>query len=108
MSRYVNDIATSKSADEVERTVSEFFAHEGFEKTAYGHEEAWKKGHGLMTGPQYVKAAPVNGHVHVEAWMKTALLPGVYVGETGTRGLWGAAVKRKLRQRVEELEQLLG
>jgi hypothetical protein len=47
MSRYVNDLATSKGAPEVERTVSEYFAGEGFEKTRYGHEEVWKKGHGV-------------------------------------------------------------
>jgi hypothetical protein len=107
LSRYVNDIATSKSDEEVERVSLEYLAREGFEKTTYGHETAWKKGHGLLAGPQYVKTAAADGRVHIEAWIKFALLPGVYVGETGTEGKAAAIPKRKLRQRVEEIEKLV-
>ena len=108
MSRYVNDITTSKGADEVQRTVSEFLTLEGFQRAGYGPEEVWRKGSGVMMGPQFIKVAPVNGHIHLEAWVKYAILPWVTVGEMGTEGLMNAAPKRKLKARVEKLEQLLG
>jgi hypothetical protein len=102
MSRYINDIPTSRSAEEVERTVSDFLTGEGFHRQQRGYEEVWAKGSGLLVGQQFVKATPVNGHVHIEAWIKA-----LYAAEMGTEGVFGAVPKRMLKQRVVELEQLL-
>jgi hypothetical protein len=107
MSRYVSDIPTAKSLDEIEMTVTTFLGNEGFEPLVYHGEEVWKKGHGLLTGPQFIKIAPYDGHIHFEAWIKFALLPGVYVGESGTKGLMGVAIKKALAERVHSLEQAL-
>ena len=104
MSRYMSDIRTAKDAREVERTVSEYLGHEGFART---HEGVWQKGHGLLVAPQFVRVTPDEGRVHVEAWLKFALLPGVYVGEMGTKGILGAAMKRRMRTRISQLEHLL-
>ena len=43
----------------------------------------------------------------MEAWLKTALLPGVYAGEHGIDGVWGFAVKEILKGRVAQLQQLI-
>jgi hypothetical protein len=102
VSRYVNEITTSKNADEVERTVSEFCAREGFHKQVRDHEEVWVKGSGMLVARQFVKAAPVDGHVHIEAWIKP-----LFTGESGIEGTFGAVPKRKLKERVLELEHLL-
>ncbi len=107
MSRYVNDVPTSMSPDEVERTVSGYLGREGFERTRRGSEEVWKKGMGLIMGPQFIRADRVDGKVHIEAWTTVALLPGVYVGEMGTRGVVGFTAKRMLRQRIAQLEGVL-
>lgn len=102
MSRYINEITTSKNADEIERTVSDFCAREGFHKQLREHEEVWVKGSGLLVARQCVRATPVDGHVHIEAWIKP-----LYAGETGIEGTFGAIPKRKLKERVVQLEQLL-
>lgn len=107
MSRYVNDIKTSKSTKEVEDAVNNYMSGEGFGIVDYKGEKVWKKGLGIMIGPQYLKVEPKDGNVHIEGWIQWALLPGVYVGEMGTKGALGAIPKRQLRKRVEQVEELI-
>lgn len=38
----------------------------------------------------------------LEAWIKFAILPGVYVGEMGTKGFVGALPKQLLKERVDK------
>jgi hypothetical protein len=107
MSRYVTDIATSATADEVDRIVSASLTSEGFGRAAYGHEQVWKKGHGISM-PQFITVAGDEGHAHLEAWLKYPILPGVYVGgEMDMEGKLGFVMKKKLREQVEHLEQAL-
>lgn len=107
MSRYVNDIKTSKSPEEVCMIAEDYLSGEGFKKVDYQGEEVWKKGTGLALGPQFLKLIPGEGKVHVEAWIKFAILPGVFLGEMDTEGFVGAAPKRKLRKRVMAIENSL-
>lgn len=107
MSRYVNDIQTSRSSDEVLRVTNDYLASEGFEKVDYEGEKVWKKGHGLALGPQFIKVVPDQGKVHIEAWIKMALLPGVYISEMGTGGFVGGVPKRRLKKRVATIVQAL-
>jgi hypothetical protein len=107
MSRYINDVQTSKSPAEIEAAVRIYLGREGFTRKRRHGEEVWEKGLGLMMGPQFIKADPVEGKVHVEAWTSAAPLPGLYVGELGTTGFFAALPKRRLRERVEELERIL-
>lgn len=107
MAREVIDMTTSKNAAEVDALVSTYMTDEGFRRTAYGQEEAWKKGHGFSM-PQFLTARVADGNVHIEAWLKYPILPGVYVGgELGMTGKMGFAMKKKLKDRVEHLEQIL-
>lgn len=90
--------------------VAEYLSSEGFEPTewdTYGGE-VWKKGHGVMLAPQYIHVTVVPGRVHLEAWCRYALLPGVYVGEMGLTGMFGAAAKNALKKRVMQIEWSLG
>lgn len=107
MSRYLSDIPVVKSQEEIEGTVFSFLSNEGFERVAYQGEEVWKKGHGLITAPQFIKVMPYDGHLRIEAWIKFALLPGVYFGESNMTGIMGNPVKRALAERVTALEQAL-
>ncbi|GBE57294.1 hypothetical protein BMS3Abin01_00206 [bacterium BMS3Abin01] len=107
MSRYINDIDTGRKADEIDRIVSGYLEGEGFEKIDHEGRRAWKKGKGFMISPQYILVEPSMGTIRVEAWIRFAILPGVYLGEMGTAGAFGTIPKRKLRARVEHLEELL-
>lgn len=71
-------------------------------------ENVWKKGKGVLTGPQYIKLTPLNDGTYIlEAWVKFAILPGVYVGEMGITGFFGAIPKSFLKARVEMIFQCL-
>lgn len=107
MSRYVNEIQTDKNSDEVLRVASDYLASEGFQKVDYEGEQVWKKGHGVALGPQFIKVVPDQNKVHIEAWIKMALLPGVYISEMDTSGFIGGAPKRRLKKRVAVIEQVL-
>ena len=106
MSRYINDIDTTKQPDTVNEITDSFMRREGFEKTDYDGSKVWKKGHGFIA-PQYIIVKAAADTIHIEAWIKFALLPGVYMGEMGTEGVFGALPKRHLRARLEQLEELL-
>ena len=66
-------------------------------------ETIWKKGHGVMTAPKFLKVGFLNGQVHIEAWLKYPILPGVYVGEMGTTGFFAAVPKASLKKDVDKL-----
>jgi len=107
MARYTRDITTGKSEDELKKSIQEFMGKEGFKDTVYNQEKVWKKGMGILTGPQFLKTELQSGAVRLQAWIKLALLPGVYIGEMGITGFFGFALKAVLKKRVENLEKLI-
>lgn len=107
MARFVTEIATGNPDDMIRFIAEDFFAKEGFVLTSDGGQMVWKKGSGFFTAPQYIQMYFQNGVVHLEAWLKFAILPGVYAGEMGLTGFWGFAVKQQLKGRVDMLLYLL-
>ncbi|HEQ71015.1 MAG TPA: hypothetical protein ENN69_00870 [Spirochaetia bacterium] len=107
MARYINEIATKKSAEELNKLIADFMQREGFKNVQFNGETVWKKGMGIMTGPQFIKTTTGDGKLKLEAWIKFALLPGVYVGEMGLNGFFGFALKKVLKGRVQRLTQLV-
>lgn len=106
MSRYTNDLTTKKKASEISKIVNDFMVKEGF--LAWPKEKnTWKKGFGIMTGPQLIKVEATDGKAHIEAWIKMAILPGVYAGEMGVTGFFGFALKNALRNKLVRLEKLI-
>ncbi|MDR3207430.1 MAG: hypothetical protein LBT60_03770, partial [Oscillospiraceae bacterium] len=73
----------------------------------YKGAKVWKKGVGILTAPQYLFVAYGPDSLHIEAFIKYALLPGVYIGEMGITGFFGAAPKGILRSRVTQLENYI-
>lgn len=105
--RFETTFTINQPEEFVQFILNDFFAKEGFTLTDYNGERVWKKGVGMLTAPQFIKVDYQNGQVHLEAWMKYAILPGVYCGEMGLTGFWGFAVKKVLRDRVDALIYLL-
>lgn len=105
--RFVTDFAVPHSADLVKFIAEDFFGKEGFKLIDYQGEAVWKKGVGMIAAPQFIKLSYQNGWIHLEAWIKFAILPGVYCGEMGLDGFWGFAVKDALRGKVNTLISLL-
>jgi hypothetical protein len=109
MSRYVKDLPTALSADQATAIITAYLQSEGFEQKLEQNEQVWRKGMGALVVPQFMKTAAADRTVHLEAWTAAlAVVPGVYTGEMDPMsGIWGAALKAKLKKRVLELERLL-
>lgn len=105
MARYTIDIPTPYTPEEINNIINQFSQQEGFQFTNYKGEDVLKKGMGIMSAPQFIKVAIFPGTVHIEAWIKNAILPGVYIGEMGLDGFYGWAIKATLKGRVDRLIQ---
>jgi len=108
MGRYTNDLKTSTSVEQALADVEMYLTSEGFRQVQYKGAQVWKKGLGLMIGPQFIILEPKEGNIHLEAWIKFALLPGVYLGEMGVEGTLAMIPKKKLKKRVLAIEELVG
>lgn len=105
--RFETDFIINQPNEFVRFIVQDFFDKEGFTYTEYKGEYVWKKGNGWVTAPQFIKVDYLNGQIHIEAWLKTALLPGVYVGEMDLKGGYGILLKKELQKSVDALIALL-
>ncbi len=103
MARFVTEFQSARSDADISYVVNDFLTKEGFTYTDFQGEMLWKKGKGIMTAPQFIKVECQNSVVHMEAWIKYPLLPGVYVGEMGLTGFFAFAVKDVLKSRVQAL-----
>ncbi len=107
MSRFVADYPVGKPDAFIRQVAEDFFQKEGFQPVVYKGVPVWKKGNGLLTAPQYVQIAYGGGVVHIEAFLRTAIFPGVYVGEMGLDGAYGFLMKEMLRGKLNQLIALL-
>ncbi|MCL2332712.1 MAG: hypothetical protein FWC54_04405 [Actinomycetia bacterium] len=103
MARFSYDFQTPYTPEQVNEFLNDFAQKEGFTFTSRDGEQVLKKGSGWVTAPQFVKVLFSPGTVHIEAWLKYALLPGVYVGEMGLKGFFGIALKQVLKTRVKNI-----
>ena len=103
MARYSMRFGTPMNPQQVQNYFESYLKSEGFEPYNNNGEICWKKGMGLLTAPQYLKLTPYdnNGTYVLEAWLKFALLPGVYVGEMGITGFVACVPKSLLKTRVD-------
>ena len=103
MSRFIQPFTTPYNPQQVMNCFNSYMQREGFEYVTKNGESYWKKGMGLLMAPQYLRLTQTNGGYVLEAWLKFALLPGVYVGEMGIKGFFGALPKAMLKERVDAL-----
>ncbi len=106
MARYVKDYTHYADPQASFEAVQQYLTSEGYEYIEYNGENVFKKGHGLLVAPRFIKVSFYQGAVRIEAWMKYALLPGVYCGEIGLTGFFGSAVRGPLEDVVANLERM--
>jgi hypothetical protein len=106
MSRYSNTIAIRRTPEEVANTVRMYLTGQGFALFDPA-QNVWKKGMGLLLGPQFVQFQVQPGKLVLEGWIKFALLPGVYIGEMGVDGLFAIIPKRQLKAKLVEIERMI-
>ena len=107
MARTVQVFPMAYFPDALFNEIHAYLLSEGYEYIQYENENVYKKGKGLAMGPTFFKISYQNNAVYLEAWLKFAVLPGVYAGESGLDGLMGAAVKGPLKQRFAYIELMI-
>jgi len=107
MARYVNCIKVPVDPNTITERITEYMTAEGFKLIDYKGQMTWKKGSGWVTAPQYLGIQYGPDYVQIDAFIKYALLPGVYIGEMGTDGFFGAVPKSLLNNRVKALETFI-
>lgn len=103
MSRTTMQIPCTMSPEEFNNILTGYMTSEGFKKCLVKGEEVWKKGKGILTGPQLLKADYMGNSIQIQGWIKIAWLPFVYSGELKLEGAMGWAIKEMLRARIDNL-----
>lgn len=107
MARYQNAMQTPGPAEFYASAISQYMFNEGFRLVDYKGFKVWKKGFGLLTAPQYFSIQYRENIIYLEAFLRYAILPGVYVGEMGINGFFGAIPKNLLKSRVNVVENYI-
>ena len=107
MSRYQNALQTPGAAESYLPAINQYMVNEGFEPITYKGQQVWKKGLGIATAPQYISIYYRENTIYLEAFIRFALFPGLYVGEMGINGFIGALPKSLLKGRVEAIENYI-
>ncbi len=108
MARYISEFSFVGDQQQMMNQISEYLYSEGYEfRRNFEGEDLFKKGKGIVSAPTFVKVTFFNGSMRIEAWVKYALLPGVYVDEMDLEGFVGCAVKKPLKHRVEHIEGMI-
>ncbi|MBQ7346084.1 MAG: hypothetical protein IJW45_08510 [Oscillospiraceae bacterium] len=107
MARYVNEVQLRCEPLEGFNKVRAYLEGEGFEYVTYKGENVFQKGIGFWTAPTFIKVTFGTTSARVEAWIKYALLPGVFLGEMGMNGAVGFAAKGTMKRCVPVIEQML-
>ena len=107
MARYTSDFTMEQNQQEFFNRAHQLLTSMGYVYVTHKGEDIFKKGDGWVTAPTCFKITYSGNTVRIEAWLKIALLPGVYISEHGLDGFYGFAVKDMLKGRVCKLEELI-
>lgn len=107
MGRFKTELQLNKPDSFIDYITKDYLIKENFVQKQIEGGTVWQNGAGFLTAPQYIKVTYLNGILSIEAWLKYALLPGVYVGEMGLTGFFGALPKGSLRKKVEQIIALV-
>lgn len=107
MSRFIKRYTCNGNSGSYMNFINQFFLSNGFVYKNYHGEDVYQKGNGLMVGPKFVKIIPMGDIIRVEAWVKFAILPGVYSGEMDLKGTVGVATKKPLKTIMTDFENQL-
>ena len=107
MPRTVRDYRFTGPQEPLFVAVHSYLMSEGYEYIIYHDEVVFKKGHGIASGPTFIKISFGEDLVRLEGWLKFAALPGVYAGESDLHGVMGFAVKGPLKKRYAWIESMI-
>ena len=106
MGRYVARIRFRGAATEIMDQVVAYVTSMGFRRTVFRGEVVWQKG-GLLFHPQFLKIGLEDSQIHLEAWCKFMLFPGVYFGELRPAALGFLLAAQRVQLVVDGIEALV-
>lgn len=107
MGRYIRDFQGPVKPEMLFGEINQYMAREGYTYKTYKGENLFKKGTGMLSAPTFIKVTLTNAGARVEAFIKTAIIPGIYVGESSFESSYGALPKSVLKTRVEVVENII-
>lgn len=105
--RYVRDEQINKPEDFVAFIMNDYLSKNGFKQKQVKGEWVWQEGVGMLTIPKFLKYSYENGILHLETWIKTAWLPGVYGKDQDLEGFTAAVPKQSYRKEIQTLVDVL-
>ena len=106
--RTTTRLVTAHSGEKLQEMLAGIFTAHGFSLQQYKGQTVWKKGTGWLTAPRIFRVTAADSVVSIEGWVPYALLPGVYIGESGLDSGFGIAVKIPMRNLLKEIIALIG
>lgn len=86
--------------------IHSFLISKGYSFKTENNEQVYKKGHGIITLPKYIKISTDNfSMLHIEAWLDWVFLPGISFGTLpfDDGQFLGAIPKNSLKKDVSAL-----
>jgi len=107
MARYQNAMQTPGPAEYYAPAINQYMVNEGFNLIDYKGYKVWKKGVGVVTFPQYLSIQYRYNVIYIEAFIRVAVLPGVYGNEMGIDGALFFVPKNLLKGRVDAVQNYI-
>lgn len=107
MGRTVKEYEFNGSPEPMFTQIHNYLITRGYTYTEYDGEQLFKRGHGVVTAPQFIKISFFAGLIRVEAWIKFAILPGAYAGEIDLESVIGFAAKGNIKESVAQIEMMI-
>ena len=110
MGKYVTELPSKNPERSVEK-IEAYLAKQGFVQSGRPGKEVWKRMSSPILSPEYVSVRPGDEHVHLEAWIRALTpAPRVWIGKANPRSGTpiGVPSKERLRQRLDDIERMVG
>lgn len=107
MSRTVKEYRYQMLPPYFQQQLEQLLAAEGYQPYMDKGVRVYKYGSGWMTAPKFFAVTIFPNVIRVEGWIKTAILPGVYCGESKLSGVFGSIPKASAKMTLEQLERFL-
>lgn len=100
-------IETQKTDQEIQEILTGFFLANGFKLVKWKGASVWKKGSGWISAPQFFVVNKSEESIVGESWISTAVLPWVFIGESGLDNQMAFAIKIPMRKLLKEIISLI-
>lgn len=107
MSRYVKDYTINIEAEELLEELETYIISEGYTTTEYDGQLIYKKSSGAMNSPSYIKIRCEDTLLRIQAWIKFAMLPNVFIGEYDLQGVIGRDINGPLAERLQKIDNII-